>query len=154
MRPPISGPLLITQLFGGNPVAERYVNSDGQQVLGHDGVDIAAGIGSWVYPAWNGVVDVIDDGTHGFGLHAIVTDAKGRRALYGHLSQVLVSDGTEVVVHTPFARSGSTGNSTGPHVHWGIYPSRDDNGYGGATDPLPNLDHDVWPLLDLHLTNL
>jgi murein DD-endopeptidase MepM/ murein hydrolase activator NlpD len=155
VRPPISGQLTVTQLFGGNPNSEAYVNARGQRVIGHDGIDIACAVGTPVYPAWSGILTVIDDGSRGFGLHALVTDpARGRTALYGHLSAVDYQSGQQLAIHTPFASSGNTGYSTGPHVHFGIYHGQVDNGYGGASDPITDFDPDVWPLLDLSRTNL
>lgn len=155
MRPPISGVLRVTQLFGGNPASEAYVDPRGRTVIGHDGIDVACAAGTPVFPAWPGVVSIVDDGAHGFGLHVFVNDlAHGRWALYAHLSAVNVSQGATVQPHTPFALSGSSGNSTGPHIHFGVYHGITDNGYGGAVDPLTDFDRDVWPLLDLSLTNL
>lgn len=156
MRPPINGTLELTQLFGGNPASEAYQTADGFTVIGHSGIDIAAPEGTPVYPAWDGRLTVIDSGGSGFGLHAIVSDSRGRKALYGHLSRVDVGDGGQVWAHQPFAVSGSTGFSTGPHIHFEIHESPDDlgNGYYGARDPLGGFDHDVLPHLDLHISNL
>jgi murein DD-endopeptidase MepM/ murein hydrolase activator NlpD len=156
MRPPLDGILRITQLFGGNPRVEAYTIAGGYQVLGHTGIDIACPVGTPLFPCWDGIVHIADDGTHGFGLYATITDAQGRRALYGHLSAVLVADGTAVHLHTPFARSGSSGHSSGPHLHFEIREANPDpaNGYNGCRDPLGGFDHDVVARLDLSLTNL
>lgn len=155
MRPPLSGALVIAQLFGGNPAYEAYVNARGQRVIGHDGLDIAAVVGQPVFPAWQGLLHVIDDGGKGFGLHAFVTDTVNKRwALYAHLSVIWLKNGDFVRLHSQFAAAGSSGNSTGPHVHFGVYHSISDNGYGGAVDPITDFDRDVWPLLDLSRTNL
>ena len=153
MRPPINGTLVITQLFGGNPASEAYTTSDGHRVLGHSGIDIACPLGTDIYPAANGTVQIIES-ARGFGLHCIVTDARKRTFLYAHLSSVQVKNGDHVTIHTPFAKSGSTGFSTGPHLHFEVheYPQDKDNGYNGARDPLGGFDHDVQ--FDLSLTNL
>lgn len=154
MRPPINSTLVITQLFGGNPKWEQYINQYGYTTLGHDGIDIAAVIGTPVYPAWDGKLKIISQST-GFGLHALITDSRGRVALYGHLSEVFGNDGDTVRAHTPFGKSGSTGNSTGGHVHFGIQesPLVANNGYGGFRDPLGGFDPDVVSHLSLVNTN-
>lgn len=155
MRPPLDGLLIVSQLFGGNPAAEAYVDVHGYRIIGHDGVDFACAIGDLVYPAWYGVVHVVDSGAEGFGLHVLLEDRfSSRYALYGHLSSVLVPDGGSAEPHVAIARAGTSGYSTGPHVHFGLYPRPVDNGYGGAIDPLPDFDLDVWPRLDLSRTNL
>ena len=155
MRPPLNGTLLVTQLFGGNPASERYVNVLGQQIIGHDGIDFACQEGDLVYPAWPGNIIFLDNRPHGFGYYALVRQPNSPVfALYGHLSEPIAKPGDRAVIHVPFAYAGSTGNSTGPHVHFGVYHGAQDNGYGGAVDPLPDFDRDVWPRLDLSLTNL
>jgi murein DD-endopeptidase MepM/ murein hydrolase activator NlpD len=156
MRPPLNGDLLITQLFGGNPQLEAYVTADGIHVLGHTGIDINCPRGTPIFPCWEGVVHIVDSGRQGFGLHVTLTDAQGRQALYGHLSAVLVADGAHIQLHVPFAHSGNSGNTTGPHLHFEIREAHPDrlNGYYGCRDPLGGFDHDVIPNIDLRLTNL
>jgi len=156
MRPPLDGTLLVTQLFGGNPAAESYKTGDGYQVLGHTGIDLNCAAGTLVFPCWEGVAHIMDSGKQGFGLHVTITDARGRQALYGHLSAVLVAEGAAVQLHMPFAKSGSSGNSTGPHLHFEVRDANPDiaNGYYGCHDPLSGFDHDVVSRFDLSLTNL
>jgi murein DD-endopeptidase MepM/ murein hydrolase activator NlpD len=156
MRPPINDAFPISQLFGDNPQSEAYVSdypwNFGARISRHDGIDLAVGTGTPVYPVWNGVVHVYERST-GFGLHVMLEDDQGRMFLYAHLSHVDVPDGTRVQIHTPFAQTGSSGNSTGPHLHAGCYlPSGGTldtaNGFGGAMDWLSTLDHDaVWRLV-------
>lgn len=159
MRPPLDGPLVISQLYGGNPISEAYQSqypwNKGVGIIGHDGVDINAEMGQPVYPVWTGYIEIVDQ-NWGFGLHVMLTDRLGRRFLYAHLSEVIVPSGSQVAIHIPFAKAGSSGNSTGPHVHGGYYPPGMDiwNGYGGAINWLSSLDHDVTQRIDLHLTNL
>ena len=155
MRPPLNGTLVVTQLFGGNPASEQYVNARGQKIIGHDGIDIACLEGDLVYPAFNGLISFVDARPKGFGYYATVQiPGTPIYALYGHLSGPIAKPGDRAVIHVPFAFAGSTGNSTGPHVHFGIYHGAQDNGYGGAVDPISDLDRDVWPNLDLRNTNL
>ena len=154
MRPPLSGALVVTQLFGGNPAQEAYTQ-DGHVVLGHTGIDISANVGDLVYPAWPGTAQVQDFGNDGFGKHITLTDDKGRTALYGHLSEILVNDGERVQTHVAIGKAGSTGYSTGPHVHFQIQEAHPNlnNGYLGCRDPLGGFDSDVTPFIDLSLTN-
>lgn len=156
MRPPISGTMVITQLFGGNPENERYTTKEGNLVIGHSGIDIGCPMGTLIYPAANGIVQILDTTPYGFGLHILLVDTRGRRFLYGHLSEILVKNGEKVAIHTPIAKSGSSGNSTGPHLHFEVheYPEDKENGYNGARDPLGGFDHDVLKNIDLSLTNL
>jgi murein DD-endopeptidase MepM/ murein hydrolase activator NlpD len=156
MRPPINGTLLLTQLFGGNPQMEAYTAAGGHRVIGHTGIDINAQLGEDVYPAWAGKLEIRDTRPHGFGLHAVIHAPDGRSALYGHLSAITQANGSQVIPHQPFAKAGSTGNSTGPHVHFEIQEKNAnlDNGYLGCRDPLGGFDADVIPHIDLSLTNL
>lgn len=155
MRPPLTH-LTVTQLFGGNPAFEAYQDASGHYCRGHNGIDFAAVEGENVYPAWDGTLDIVDSRPYGYGLHAIVTDVHGRSVLYGHLSGILLPAGARVHAHVPFALAGSTGNSTGPHVHFELREAGADwdNGYLGCRDPLGAFDHDVIAAIDLSQTNL
>lgn len=156
MRPPKNGTLTITQLFGGNPRAEQYVDENGFLRLGHDGIDIAAEMDEDVYAPIDGKLTIINSGSRGFGLHIIIKNRDGSAVLLGHLSSVLRKDGAYVMTHVPIAKAGSSGNSTGPHIHLSHYPQHPNrqNGYGGTDDPITYFDSDVYPRLDLTPTNL
>ncbi|MCZ7585837.1 MAG: M23 family metallopeptidase [Deltaproteobacteria bacterium] len=85
----------------------------------HEGVDIAAATGSVVRaPAAGRVVYV---GTkENFGNYVAIDHGGGLTTHYGHLSSSLVADGDEIRLGTPIALVGSTGRSTGPHLHYEI----------------------------------
>lgn len=160
MRPPIDGVLTVSQLFGGNPKNETYDSTypwnGGAHIIGHDGVDVACDIGTHIYPVWDGYITSYFYGG-GFGTCCLLHDAiGGRMFLYAHLSKIYVGTGSKVWMHQAFGETGSTGNSTGPHLHASLYlPPLDKlNGYGGASDWLSSLDHDVVSRLYLDETNL
>ncbi len=82
----------------------------------HTGIDIAVPEGTAIRACQNGrVVSVGENG--GYGLCVVIEDAKGYRSLYGHCSGISVSAGQEVRRGDVIAAVGSTGDSTGPHLH-------------------------------------
>jgi murein DD-endopeptidase MepM/ murein hydrolase activator NlpD len=85
----------------------------------HEGIDIGVRVGTTVYAAADGVVATAGwDG--GYGRAIIITHGYGYTTLYGHNSMLLVKPGQHVKKGQPIARSGSSGKSTGPHVHFEI----------------------------------
>ena len=89
----------------------------------HTGIDLAAAWGTPVFAVAAGVVHVVQSAT-GFGLHILLTpplsSAKPVTYLYGHLSDVVVADGVAVAAGQALGSVGSTGNSTGPHLHFEV----------------------------------
>jgi murein DD-endopeptidase MepM/ murein hydrolase activator NlpD len=94
----------------------------------HSGIDFAAAYGTTVISAGAGKVSFVGQ-ISGYGNVVEVTHANGLISRYGHLSAFLVKEGDAVKTGTPIARVGSTGRSTGPHLHFEI--RRADN----AVDP-------------------
>ena len=85
----------------------------------HKGVDWACSIGTAVMASCNGTV--IQAGwMNGYGYCVTLKHSDGKCTRYGHLSEVLVSEGQSVSQSDVIALSGNTGNSTGPHVHFEI----------------------------------
>ena len=110
---PASGP--ITSPFGYR--SDPYAGSGSSEF--HTGLDIGAPMGSTVtataagtviYAAWYG----------GYGNAIIIDHGNGVSSLYGHLSQIFVSDRQEVQQSQAIGAVGSTGRSTGPHLHFEI----------------------------------
>jgi murein DD-endopeptidase MepM/ murein hydrolase activator NlpD len=86
----------------------------------HPGVDFAGPWGSTVAATAAGTV--VFAGPHvGYGNLVEVDHGLGFHTRYGHLASVLVRVGTRVSAGTPVGRLGSTGRSTGPHVHYEIW---------------------------------
>jgi murein DD-endopeptidase MepM/ murein hydrolase activator NlpD len=85
----------------------------------HTGIDLAAPRGTPVHAALDGVAHVVVSAT-GYGLHVIVDHGDGLTTMYGHLDSVTVEDGDEVSAGDVIGLVGSTGNSTGPHVHFEV----------------------------------
>lgn len=85
----------------------------------HTGIDIAAKTGQAVTAAEAGVV-ILSGSLGGYGLTIIVDHGGGISTLYAHNSQVLVANGSEVMKGQLIARAGSTGLSTGPHLHFEV----------------------------------
>lgn len=93
-----------------------------QTVHGHNGSDFAGKIGTPVLAAAPGTVRVAKSSGYnfGYGNYIIVTHANGSETVYAHLSRVLVSPGQTVGQGAQIGAIGSSGNSTGPHLHFEI----------------------------------
>jgi len=98
----------------------------------HPGQDIANEAGTPIRATADGVV-VRARYTTGYGLAVLMTNRFGYAVLFGHCSRLLVKDGEAVVRGQVVALMGSTGRSTGPHVHYEIWHN------GKRVDPLPFL---------------
>jgi len=84
----------------------------------HTGIDMVETIGSPVYAADDGVVALVGSSGSGYGNYVVIAHAGGLDTLYGHLSAALVKVGQTVTQGQPVGLEGSTGNSTGPHLHF------------------------------------
>ena len=91
----------------------------------HGGIDFPCAQGSSVVAAQNGIVIKAEKLNYSYGHYIMIyhgTDSRGRSVvtLYGHNSKLLVSPGQSVSKGQQIAKSGSTGNSTGPHCHFEV----------------------------------
>lgn len=91
----------------------------------HGGIDFPCPKGSKVVAAQSGVVSLVKRLTTSYGYYVMIyhgTDSSGRHVftLYAHNSSILVSPGDSVAKGQEIAKSGSTGNSTGPHCHFEV----------------------------------
>ena len=94
-------------------------NSFGRGYEFHSGIDITAPQGSKVLATADGVVEFA--GWYGdYGKTVIIRHPSGYLTLYGHLSQVDVKEGQKVKAGDVVGRVGSTGRSTGPHLHYEV----------------------------------
>jgi len=95
----------------------RIIN--GQQRSQHTGVDLRAEKGTSVLASNHGVVVLVDE-LFFTGKSVLLDHGWGLYSMYFHLSEVLVKEGNLVRTGAILGRVGSTGRSTGPHLHWGI----------------------------------
>jgi murein DD-endopeptidase MepM/ murein hydrolase activator NlpD len=84
----------------------------------HTGWDIATATGSPVRVTAPGIVETAGWTNIGFGFHVIVNHGYGYKTLYGHLSRILVRAGQRVSASDLIGLVGSTGYSSGPHLHY------------------------------------
>ncbi|NUM56796.1 MAG: peptidoglycan DD-metalloendopeptidase family protein [Candidatus Hydrogenedentes bacterium] len=101
----------------------------------HQGIDIAAAAGTEIYPYMPGTVKSAGwDGGH--GNMVVIQHPNGMETVYAHASELLVKTGDVVLKDTPIAKVGSTGRSTGSHLHFEV---RQNN---KAVNPLPLIKQD------------
>lgn len=103
---PVSGHL--TSRYGYRPIYKRM----------HHGVDLKLNIGDTVRAALPGRVKLLAYNKGGYGYFMIITHANGLETLYGHLSGFIAKKGDLVSAGDPIAKGGTTGRSTGPHLHF------------------------------------
>src|SRR5216684_3597991 len=84
----------------------------------HTGIDLVEPFGSPVFAADDGVVALVGSTTTGYGRYVVIAHAGGFDTLYGHLSTALVKVGQPVTQGTVVGLEGSSGSSTGPHLHF------------------------------------
>jgi len=84
----------------------------------HTGIDLVEPFGSQVYAADDGIVALVGSSSSGYGRYVVIAHSGGLDTLYGHLSTALVKVGQQVVQGQTIGLEGSTGNSTGPHLHF------------------------------------
>jgi murein DD-endopeptidase MepM/ murein hydrolase activator NlpD len=89
----------------------------------HRAIDYLAPMGSRVQSAMNGTVTTAGWSSTGFGWHVRVKFADGNTGIYGHLSKISVKVGQSVSKRQQLGLSGSSGNSTGPHLHFEVRTS-------------------------------
>jgi murein DD-endopeptidase MepM/ murein hydrolase activator NlpD len=86
----------------------------------HPGIDIALNKNSFVYSTAIGKVEKVDSNEQ-FGLHILISHNKNYKTLYAHLSKVMVNVGDSVKRGQVIGFSGSSGHSTGPHLHYEVW---------------------------------
>jgi murein DD-endopeptidase MepM/ murein hydrolase activator NlpD len=106
----------ISQGFG--PTTFWFEPPYGSYAHFHTGIDLVEPFGSAVYAADDGVVALVGSTTSGYGKYVVIAHSGGFDTLYGHLSTTLVKVGQRVNQGAPVGLEGSTGNSTGPHLHF------------------------------------
>lgn len=111
--------LSISQWYGENPLRYQLMG-----FAGHPGLDYPCKVGTSVYASHAGVIITakLDDPNlynGGYGLYVRIQD-EGYNTIYAHLSEIHIKLGDIVTANQVIGLSGDTGNSTGPHLHWGI----------------------------------
>ena len=107
-RQPFSGDYPITQRFG-----EKYTDPKG-----HTGIDYACPLNTPVLASEAGTVTAAGWDATGYGNRVVIRHSDGNSTLYAHLRTVSVTVGQKVERGQIIGYSGSTGNSTGPHLHF------------------------------------
>lgn len=87
---------------------------------GHTGIDLAVPTGTPIRAALGGTVTVSKYNAGGYGYYVMIDHGGGLVTLYGHCSQLLAHVGQRVEAGDVIALSGSTGRSTGPHLHFEV----------------------------------
>lgn len=95
----------------------------------HAGEDIGAPSGTPILAADSGMATVIADNGNGYGNYIMINHGGGRVTLYAHMSAFAISNGATVSQGQVIGYVGSTGNSTGPHLHFEVRVN------GATTDP-------------------
>lgn len=116
-----------------SPFGWRIHPIDGIRRL-HRGIDIAAPPGAPIFAADDGVVLEAGWDSGGYGNRVEVRHPSGKVTLYAHASRLLVEKGQSVTRGQAIAEVGSTGRSTGPHLHFEVHLPNEER-----VDPLPFL---------------
>ncbi|MCQ2595398.1 MAG: M23 family metallopeptidase [Treponemataceae bacterium] len=122
-RQEINGDLFKRPLKRGYYISSRYswrTNPFTARRTFHNGVDLAAPQGTPIYAALEGTV-VATGWDNVYGKFVTVSHHSGYKTLYGHMSKITTKKGAYVTTSTKIGEVGSTGQSTGPHVHFTVY---------------------------------
>ena len=102
------------------PVEKNNAPAEADQMQFHKGLDIAVAFGSDVVATAAGTV-IFSGQKGGYGNCVIVSHGNGLATLYGHLSQLVAKTNEKVKVGQVIAKSGNSGRSTGPHLHYEVH---------------------------------
>ncbi len=86
----------------------------------HKGLDFSAPKGTKIYATGDGVIQMVKRDRWGYGTHIIIDHGYGYTTLYGHMSKASVKKGENVKRGQVIGLVGSTGKSTGPHLHYEV----------------------------------
>lgn len=87
----------------------------------HNGIDLANRIGTPILAAGAGRVVHVENQVSNYGKMVIIDHGNGYRTLYGHMDSFLVSEGEYVSAGQQIGTMGTTGRSTGPHLHFSVF---------------------------------
>lgn len=131
MRLPFAGTPNITQPYGPTSYAAEPAYKGYSHF--HTGIDFALPTGTPIDAAGSGKVVAAGWDSTGYGNRVLIDHGNGQYTLYGHLDQVTCRPGDWVQSGSQIGLSGSTGNSSGPHLHFGVEIN------GEWVDPAPYL---------------
>lgn len=129
----------LTQAFGAN--IPYYASLNVGLTKGHEGLDYGCPTGTPITACDDGtIMRVQDTGSAGYGRNVKIQHPWGE-SLYGHLNRSVVTQGAPIKAGQILGYSNNTGNSSGPHLHFGIriYPFDQNDGHLGFSDPAPYL---------------
>jgi hypothetical protein len=137
----------LTQGWAARPDYYRQFKFDGVPLQGHEGLDFGTPVGTPVQAVDAGyVAEVGDTGDTGYGKYIKIIHEWGE-SLYAHLETQTVWQGQRVNKGQLIGTTGDTGNTDGPHLHFGLrrngYNRKD--GWGGYSDPTPLLERGSTP---------
>jgi murein DD-endopeptidase MepM/ murein hydrolase activator NlpD len=128
-RPPARSPLRFLAPIGGSPTDRFGPRGDSM----HTGLDYPAAHGTGVVAAGRGCVQSAGHDAGGYGNVVVIGHRAGMTSWYAHLDTIAVRPGQCLVAGNPIGTVGSTGNATGPHLHFELRLR------GAAIDPLSGL---------------
>lgn len=112
-----------------NPVPAYSRRSQGLHGPGNRGVDLAAPTGTQVLASASGTVLLARNGWNGaYGNMIIIQHPNGTKTLYAHLSKIATTTGAKVSQGQVIGNVGSTGRSTGPHLHFEVFNAKNPGG--------------------------
>ncbi len=116
---PSAVPLFREHYVLSSPYGKRY-HPVHRVTKKHFGVDLAASKDTPIYATAAGRVIRVENSPKGHGLHIVISHAHGFQTLYGHMESVAVTEGEAIGAHDFIGTVGSTGISTGPHLHYEV----------------------------------
>ncbi len=116
---------LFDQFFGTNwnlPLSETRITSEFgfRRYRWHHGTDLRLATGDPIFSTFDGIVRIKSYDRNGYGYYVVVRHKNGLETLYGHMSKISVEIGQEVKSGEIIGLGGSTGRSSGPHLHYEI----------------------------------
>ncbi|MEY2648220.1 MAG: hypothetical protein RL282_933 [Bacteroidota bacterium] len=90
----------------------------------HPGLDFSASSGTPIYATADGTVETASNLGNGYGNHVVVNHGYSYRTLYGHMSRIKARRGQRVKRGEVIGYVGSTGKSTGPHLHYEVFKGK------------------------------
>jgi len=133
---PFKGTIPVTQEWGNDLVINGVHIYAQWGYKGHNGVDYGTPTGTPIIAPHGGKVIEAGFDQYGYGMYVkIENDVEG--SILAHLKSFVVNAGDIITEGTEIGISDNTGNSTGPHLHWGYFrkPRNKADGYSGTTNP-------------------